>query len=82
MKNIKIGALQADIIYKALYYTAKNEGLQLTDEQEETGRILAEEDPANTCLADVLDIMDMLQELIQNDETYAEYFTSEEYEIN
>lgn len=70
MKNIKIGALQADIIYKALYYTAKNEGLQLTDEQEETGRILA----------DGLDIMDMLQDLIQNDEEYAEYFIDEDDE--
>ena len=80
MENIKIGALQADIIYKALYYTAKNEGLQLTDVQENTGRILAEENPSDTNVADVMDIMDMLQELIQNNETYAEYFTNEEEE--
>ncbi|WP_028393910.1 hypothetical protein [Bacillus cihuensis] len=76
MKPISI--IQADIIFKALYYTARNEGVELPDELTEIYEVLAEENPKETHVTDAVDVMEYLSEFIKDSSEYQEYFIKED----
>lgn len=81
MKTIQINAVQADIIYKALHYTVRNEGLHVAEDLQNVFEVLAEYNPADTHINDCIDVMDSLSGFIMKSEPYAEYLTDEEDEI-
>lgn len=74
-KDIHI--LQADIIYKALHYVCRNEGIQVNEELKEVFNVLAEINPNDTNASDCIDIMDSLKEFIKQGKEYKEYFNNE-----
>lgn len=78
MKTIQINAVQADIIYKALHYTVRNEGLHVTEDLQNVFEVLAEYNPSDTHANDCIDVMEALSNFIMESEPYAEYFTDEE----
>lgn len=80
MEHIQIHLLQADIIYKALHYVAKHEGLPIPEELEKTFVVLAEQNPNETHAAHTLEVMEHLNDFIKNHEQYNDYFTEEEEE--
>ncbi|WP_017474178.1 hypothetical protein [Bacillus licheniformis] len=53
-----ITVLQADIIFKALYYVARNEGLEITEELTEIYKVLAEDNPRDSDVSETLDVME------------------------
>ncbi|WP_282155734.1 hypothetical protein [Cytobacillus gottheilii] len=73
----KIDLIQADIIFKALYYTARNEKLELPEELTTVYEVLAEQNPNNTYAEHTLDVMKYLVEFIRSSKDYKEYFLSE-----
>ena len=77
-KYTKLHVLQADIIYKALYYTANNEGLEIPSELTETFKILAEHNPYDTHVEHTVEVMEFLNEFIRNSSNYSEYFLEED----
>lgn len=77
MKN-PIAVIQADIIFKALYYTARNEGVELKEELTEIYEVLAEDNPRDTHVTDTVDVMEYLSEFIKNSCEYREYFIKED----
>ena len=74
MTNTKIHVLQADIIFKALYYTARNEGVELPERLTETYIILAEENPKETHAYHTVEVMEYLNGFIESSPEYKEYF--------
>ncbi|MCM3240721.1 hypothetical protein M3589_23995 [Heyndrickxia oleronia] len=75
-KTIK--AIQADIIFKALYYTARNEKVEIPKELTEVYEVLAEEDPYDTHVEHTVEVMEYLSEFIKNSSEYSTYFTNED----
>jgi hypothetical protein len=73
-----IAAIQADIIFKALYYTARNEGVEIKEELTEIYEVLAEDNPNETYVTDIIDVMEYLSEFIKNSSEYREYFIKED----
>ncbi|KAA6446923.1 hypothetical protein [Bacillus swezeyi] len=73
-----IDILQADIIFKALYYTARNEGVEITEELTEIYEVLAEDNPYETHATDIVDVMEDLIEFIKNSYEYCTYFIKED----
>jgi hypothetical protein len=73
-----IAAIQADIIFKALYYTARNEGAEIKEELTEIYEVLAEDNPNDTHVTDTVDVMEYLSEFIKNSCEYREYFIKED----
>lgn len=73
-----ISVIQADIIFKALYYTASREGAEIPDELTEIFVVLAEDDPFDTNVSDTVDVMEYLSEFIKNSSEYSPYFIPEE----
>lgn len=47
-KNITINQMQADIIFKALHYVARSEGISIPSEYTQLYEFLAEENPNKT----------------------------------
>lgn len=78
MNHIQIHLIQADIIYKALHYVAKHEGVSIPEELEKTYEVLAEQNPNETVSSDTLDVMESLNSFIRNNEPYKQYFEEEE----
>ncbi|MDM5287408.1 hypothetical protein QUF66_00450, partial [Bacillus licheniformis] len=72
-----ITVLQADIIFKALYYVARNEGLEITEELTEIYKVLAEDNPRDSDVSETLDVMENLSEFIKNSDEFEEYFLEE-----
>jgi len=77
MATITLNAIQADIIYKALFYTAKSEGVHISEELEEVFTVVADHNPNETNVSDTVDVMEMLVDVIKNSNPYAEYFEEE-----
>lgn len=75
-----IAPIQADIIFKALYYVARNQGLEIPDELTEVYKVLAEENPYETQATDTLDVMESLSGFIKTSSGYQEYFLEDESE--
>lgn len=67
-----INTIQADIIFKALYYAARNEGMKIPAELTEIYEVLAEQNPNETHVEHTVDVMESLSEFIKNE--YNEYF--------
>ena len=67
----------ADIIFKALYYVARNEGLEITEELTEIYKVLAEDNPRDSDVSETLDVMENLSEFIKNSDEFEEYFLEE-----
>ncbi|MEK5394117.1 hypothetical protein NSQ59_27835 [Margalitia sp. FSL K6-0131] len=76
--NKPISDIQADIIFKALYYTARNEGVEISDELTEIYEVLAEQNPKETHVTDTIEVMRYLSEDIKNSSVYKEYFIKED----
>ena len=76
--STKLHVIQADIIYKALYYTAINEGVEIPVELTETFKVLAERNPQDTDAVHTVEVMEYLNEFIKNSEEYSSYFTDED----
>ena len=74
-----IAAIQADIIFKALYYTARNEGVEIKKELTEIYEVLAEENPNDTHVTDTIDVMEYLSEFIKKSGQYSTYFIKEDH---
>lgn len=69
-----IAVIQADIIFKALYYTARNEGAEIPEELTEIYRVLAEENPKDTHVEHTVEVMEYLSEFIKSSSEYSSYF--------
>ncbi len=80
MSYTKLHAVQADIIFKALYYTAKNEGIEIPKELIETFEILAEDNPMETHASHTVEVMEYLSDFIKNSRDYSTYFMIEDDE--
>lgn len=80
MTLTKLHVIQADIIFKALYYTAKNEGIEIPEELTETFEMLAEDNPNDTDVAHTVEVMEYLNEFIKNSPEYKEHFIKEDDE--
>lgn len=76
----EIHVIQADIIFKALYHTAKNEGIEIPEELTETFEILAEENPNDTHASHTIEVMEYLNRFIKNSPVYETYFIKEDDE--
>ncbi|KAA6451352.1 MULTISPECIES: hypothetical protein [Bacillus] len=76
MKPITL--LEADIIFKALYYVASNEGLEITEELTDIYKVLVEDRDSD--VSETLDVMENLSEFIKNSDEFEEYFLEEELE--
>ncbi|USK62302.1 hypothetical protein [Peribacillus asahii] len=76
--NKPIAVIQADIIFKALYYTARNEGAEITEELTEIYEVLAEENPNDTHVSDTVEVMEYLSKFIKNSCEYRTYFLKED----
>jgi hypothetical protein len=77
MKKL-IAAIQADIIYKALYYTARNEGVEIKEELTEIYEVLAEDNPNETYVTDTIYVMEYLSKFIKESAEYRTYFIEED----
>ena len=75
---MEVSTLQADIIFKALHYVCKSEGIEVPEECEEVFRVLAEENPCDTNDFDTVHVMESLVEYIKNGSQYKEYFEDED----
>lgn len=73
-----IKPIQADIIFKALYYTASNEGAEIPEELTELYEVLAEMNPNDTNVSDTVDVMEYLSDFIKNSHEYREFFLKED----
>ncbi|MFC0273626.1 hypothetical protein ACFFIX_19730 [Metabacillus herbersteinensis] len=73
-----IAVIQADNIFKALYYTARNEGIDISEDLTEIYEILAEHNPSDTHVTDTLDVMEYLSEFLKSSCEYQEYFAKED----
>lgn len=73
-----IAAIQADIIFKALYYTARNEGVEIPEELTEIYEVLAEQNPKDTHVSHTVEVMEYLSEFIKNSCEYQNYFIKED----
>lgn len=78
MKKKPISIIQADIIFKALYYTARNEGVEMTEELTEIYEVLADHNPKDTHVTDTVEVMEYLSEFIKNSDDYQEFFLKED----
>ncbi|WP_341323443.1 hypothetical protein NSQ62_08190 [Solibacillus sp. FSL H8-0523] len=74
LTSISITPVQADIIFKALYYTASNEGVSIPNELTEIFEVVAEQNPNDTHVSDTVDVMEFLSGFIENNDPYKEYF--------
>jgi transcriptional regulator len=72
-----ITEIQADIIFKALYYTARNEGVELPSELTEVYEVLAEHNPNDTFVEHTVEVMDFLSDFLRNSSYYKEFFIEE-----
>lgn len=77
-KEIKLNVIQADIIFKALYYTARNEGVEIPTELTETYEVLAEENPKETEAFHTVEVMEYLNDLIRDSDEYSSYFLKDD----
>lgn len=73
-----IALIQADIIFKALYYTARNENIEIPNNLTEVYDVLAEENPNETHVEHTVEVMEYLSEFIKNSSEYSSYFIKEE----
>lgn len=76
MKSIT--SIQADIIFKALYYTARNENIEIPEPLTEIYEVLAEQNPRETYAEHTIEVMESLSEFIKNSNDYSSYFIKEE----
>lgn len=74
MTEIKVDAIQADIIYKALYYTALQEGVDIPESLVETYLVLAEQNPKETHVEHTVEVMEYLNDLIRDSNEYRDDF--------
>lgn len=77
MPIIAIHPIQTDIIFKALHYVCKHEGIEVNEELKEVFTVLSEDNPNDTNASDCVDVMNNLKDFIKNHETYEEYFNNE-----
>ncbi|MEK4025482.1 hypothetical protein [Sporosarcina sp. FSL W7-1283] len=75
---MKLDTVQIDIVYKALGYVCKTEGIEMPEEVLEVYELLAEHNPNDTHAVDCVDVMEMIQSCIRNDERYEEYLNESE----
>lgn len=73
----KLHVIQADIIFKALYYVANNEGIELPEELTDTFKVLAERNPQDTDAVHTVEVMEYLNEFIRKSEEYSNYYLKE-----
>ena len=73
----ELTVIQADIIFKALYYVAEREKVEIPEECRTIYTVLAEQNPKETHAEDTIDVMDYLSSFIKNDDGYTEYFTEQ-----
>ncbi|MCD2526345.1 hypothetical protein ABC970_20205 [Bacillus licheniformis] len=73
MKPITL--LEADIIFKALYYVASNEGLEITEELTDIYKVLVEDRDSD--VSETLDVMENISDFIKNSDKFEEYFLEE-----
>lgn len=72
-----ITSIQADIIFKALYYTALKEGVDIPEELTKVYEVLAENNPNDTDVANTVEVMEYLVDFIKDCEIYSYYFKEE-----
>lgn len=72
-----ITSIQADIIFKALYYTALKEGVDIPEELTKVYEVLAENNPNDTDVANTVEVMEYLVGFIKDCEIYSYYFKEE-----
>lgn len=77
LKTISIAPIQADIIFKALHYTARNEGVNIPSELTKVFEVVAEQNPSDTHVTDTVDVMEFLSDFIKSSDPYREYFEGE-----
>ncbi|MGY3386845.1 putative membrane protein [Paenibacillus polymyxa] len=75
MKEVSISIVQADAIYKALYYVVRAEDEEIPNELTEIYEVLAEENPYDTYATDTVNIMEYLGKTLKDSEKYKEYFS-------
>lgn len=75
---ITLNIEQMDIVYKALGYVCKNEGIEMHPELAALYNLACEDNPYNSDSVDCLDVMEMMVDSLRNDEMYVEYFRDEE----
>ena len=78
MDYTKLHVLQADIIFKALYYTARGEGIEIPEELTKTYEVLAEWNPKETESFQTVEVMKYLNDFIKNNPEYSEHFIEED----
>lgn len=78
MNKQPLSPVQADIIFKALYYVTRQESLDVSASCETLYTILAERNPNETHVEDIVDVMEVLNQFIRQDERYAEVIAEEE----
>lgn len=64
MKSITL--TQADIIFKALYYTAREEDVEIPKKLTEIYEVLAEFNPRDTHVTHTLEVMEYLSDIIKS----------------
>lgn len=77
-KNIHV--LQADIVFKALYYTARKEGVKIPAEITKTYEVLAEQNPKETHVHHTVEVMEYLNDFIISHQDYRDSFSEDEDE--
>lgn len=80
MNRLEIVPVQADIIFKALYYVLRQEKVEVSASCEELYTFLAEHNPNDTHIHDVLDVMERLDTFIRADQGYADTIREESEE--
>jgi transcriptional regulator len=73
-----INAIQADIIFKALYYAARNEGVKIPEYLTEIYEVLAEQNPQETYIEHTVEVMESLAGFIVNSSEYEDYFEEDQ----
>ena len=78
MGTIRINIIQADIIFKALHFVARETGVAIPKELEEIHSVLAEYNPQDTHEYHTVEVMEHLSDFIANNKVFEEYFEDED----
>ncbi|MDX1806911.1 MAG: hypothetical protein R3267_07790 [Paenisporosarcina sp.] len=73
--RIEIPIIQADIIFKALHYVARNENIEIPSECNEIFKFLSEYNPNETYAENTIDVMEYLSSFIKSSKEYEEYYS-------
>jgi hypothetical protein len=78
VETIELTAIQADIVFKALHYVAKGEGVEIPEELTELYEMLAERNPNDTYAHNTVEVMEHMSSFIKDE--FNEYLMEDEEE--